>query len=395
MSTEERRTMRHEFYVPTQMYFGAGCLEELGSVELPGKKAMIVTTPDAWIKEGGYVDRIQALLKKNGADSILYDRVHPNPGKRQVVEAAEICRRENCDMLIGFGGGSSIDSAKSIALVSTNDGDLWDYVVTGSGRGHKIKNKPLPIIAIPTTAGTGSEVNPWVVITKEETNEKLGFGAKELFATMAFVDAELMLSVPRMLTAFQGFDALFHAMEGYIANVATPISDIFALKSISLLGENLIKVVEDGHDLEAREKVAMASSYSGIVETISNCTSNHSIGQAMGAYHDNLPHGAALLMIADEYFASFVNVIPERYRDMARALTGNPNADEYALLARLKEMEEACGVSGLKMSDYGIQESELEVFCQNAMEFAGELFEIEPEPLSKERVMEILRKSYR
>ena len=100
-------------------------------------------------------------------------------------------------------------------------------------------------------------------------------------------------------------------------------------------------------------------------------------------------------MIADEYFASFVDVIPERYRDMARALTGNPNADEYALLTRLKEMEEACGVSGLKMSDYGIQESELEVFCQNAMEFAGELFEIEPEPLSKERVMEILRKSYR
>ena len=377
------------------MYFGAGCLENLGTVELPGKKAMIVTTPDAWIKEGGYVDRIQELLRKNGADSMLYDKVHPNPGKRQVTEAAELCRREQCDMVIGFGGGSSIDSAKSIALVSTNEGDLWDYVVTGSGRGNKIKNRPLPIIAIPTTAGTGSEVNPWVVITKEETNEKLGFGSEELFASMAFVDAELMVSVPRTLTAFQGFDALFHAMEGYIANVATPISDMFALKSISLLGENLIKVVQDGKDLDAREKVAMASSYSGIVEAISNCTSNHSIGQAMGAYHDDLPHGAALLMIADEYFASFVDVIPERYRDMARALTGDPDADENALLTRLKEMEKACGVNELRMSDYGIRESELEVFCTNAMEYAGELFEIEPRPLTKERVMEILHKSYR
>lgn len=387
--------MRHEFFVPTQMYFGSGCLEQLSEVKLPGKKALIVTTGGDWIEEGGYIERIQDLLKRNGADSIVYDKVRPNPGKKQVVEAVELCRNEKCDMVLGFGGGSSIDSAKSIALVATNEGDLWDYVATGSGQGKEITKAPLPIIAVPTTAGTGTEVDPWVVITKEETNEKIGFGAKELFASMAFVDASLMTSVPPTLTAYQGFDALFHAMEGYIANVATPMSDLFALKSISLIGENLTDAVRDGKNIKAREAVAMASSYSGIVESISNCTSNHSIAQAMGAYHDDLPHGAALLMIANEYFKSFEDIIPERYAQMARALSGNENAGAKDLVKILYDLEKECGVECLKMSDYGIQEEELEVFCTNAMEFAGELFEIEPEPLSRERVMEILRNSYR
>lgn len=387
--------MDHTFYIPTKMFFGLGCLEKLGTEPLPGKKAMLVITPDAWIVEDGHLDRIRALLKKNGAECIIYNKVHPNPGKRQVEEAAAICRSANCDMVIGFGGGSSIDSAKSIALMATNEGDMWDYVPTGSGLGKEIPNKPLPVIAIPTTAGTGTEVDPWVVITKEETNEKLGFGTPELFAAMAFIDASLMKSIPPRLTAFQGFDALFHAMEGYIATVATPISDMFALKSISLLGQNLVRAVQDGSDLKAREEVAMASTLAGVVESISNCTSNHSIAQAMGAYHDNLPHGAALLMISMEYFKQFEDVIPKRYAEMAQALTGNASAEAQDLVKTLYEMEKACGVEALKMSDYGIKREELETICMNATEYQGELFEIEPKPLTKEKVMEILNHSYR
>lgn len=386
--------MNHEFFIPTQMFFGSGCIEQLGSVRLPGKKALIVTTSGKWIMNEGHLDKIKGLLMQNGSESIVYNSVTSNPGKKQIEDGLRLCKEENCDMVVGFGGGSSIDSAKSIALLAANGGDLWDYVHAGSGKGKEIKNKPLPVIAIPTTAGTGSEVNPWVVITKEETNEKLGFGAKELFASMAFIDASLMVTVPPKLTAFQGFDALFHAMEGYIANVATPITDIFALKSISLLGNNLVKAVRDGKNMEAREAVAMASTYSGIVEAVSNCTSNHSIAQAMGAYHKDLPHGAALLMIANEYFESFVDVIPDRYAQMAKALSGRMEATETDLLKTLYEMEKECSVDQLRMSDYGITKDELGLFCTNAMEFASELFEIEPKPLTRERVMEILCKSY-
>lgn len=386
--------MYHEFYVPTQMFFGSGCIEQLGSVKLPGKKALIVTTSGKRIAADGQLDRIKNLLRGNGSGSVVFNHVRSNPGKRQIEEGVRLCKEEACDMVVGFGGGSSIDSAKSIALLAANGGDLWDYVHTGSGKGKKIKKKPLPVIAVPTTAGTGSEVNPWVVVTKEETNEKLGFGARELFAEMAFIDASLMVTVPPQLTAYQGFDALFHAMEGYIANVATPITDLFALESISLLGANLVKAVRDGSDLKAREAVAMASTYSGIVEAVSNCTSNHSIAQAMGAYHDNLPHGAALLMIANEYFKSFEDIIPERYAKMAKALSGKEQSTANDLVKTLYEMEKECAVEKLRMSDYGIREDELEQFCTNAMEFAGELFEIEPIPLSRERVMEILKRSY-
>ena len=387
--------MQHEFFIPTHIYFGGGCLEKLGEIKLPGKKAMIVITPDAWIVDNGHLARLQRLLAKAGAESVVYNKVHPNPGKRQVEEAALLCRQENCDFVLGFGGGSSIDSAKSIALLAANGGDFWDYIATGSGAGKPIAQKPLPVIAVPTTAGTGTEADPWVVVTKEETNEKVGFGAPEMFPVVSFVDPELMVSVPPRLTAFQGFDALFHAMEGYIATVATPISDVFALRSISLLGQNLVRVVQNGADLQAREAVALASTCSGVVESLSNCTSNHSIAQAMGAYHDNLPHGAALLMIANEYFSSFVDVIPERYARMAQALTGDPTATADRLLPTLCEMEKACGVEALRMSDYGIGPEELEVFCTNALEIAGELFEIEPRPITRERVMEILQRSYR
>ena len=387
--------MEHEFFLPTKIYFGAGCLNKLGEISLPGKKAMIVITPDAWIVENGHLARLQKLLAAGGAESVVYNKVHPNPGKRQVEEAARICRESNCDFVLGFGGGSSIDSAKSIALMAANGGDFWDYVATGSGAGKRLHVRPLPVVAVPTTAGTGTEADPWVVITKEETNEKVGFGAPELFPTISFVDPELMVSVPPRLTACQGFDALFHAMEGYIATVATPISDVFALRSISLLGQNLVTAVNDGSDLQAREAVALASTCSGIVESLSNCTSNHSIAQAMGAYHDDLPHGAALLMIANEYFRSFEQVIPQRYAEMARALTGDPNAGAEQLVPALYEMEKACGVEALRMSDYGIQPEELEMFCTNALEIAGELFEIEPQPLTRQRVMEILQRSYR
>lgn len=387
--------MNHTFYIPTKVHFGPGCLHQLAEVNLPGKKALIVTTDDPWIVELGYLEKLSALLKQAGAESVVFDGVRPNPTKAQVEAGTVVCMREKCDMVVGFGGGSSIDTAKSIAVMAVNDGDFWDYVATGSGKGRPIPHRPLPVIAIPSTAGTGTEVNPWVVITKTETKEKLGFGVEELFPAVAFVDAEVMASVPPQLTAFQGFDALFHAMEGYIATVATPVSDIFALRSMALIGESLVDAVHNGNDFAAREQVALASTLAGFVESLSNCTSNHSIAQAMGAYHDNLPHGAALLMIAKEYFRSFEQIIPQRYGEMAAALSGGKYSAPEDVVKILSALAEDCGVDGLSMSDYGITKDELPLICENALTYAGELFEIEPNPLEEKRVMEILEKSYR
>lgn len=194
--------MHFDYHIPTKIIFGRGRLKELATEELPGSKALIVITNGQSMKRLGYLNQVTQYLKENGVDSVLFDKVLPNPTLAHVSEAAELARRENCDMVVGLGGGSAIDSAKAIALAATNPGNYWEYV-----KGREVENAALPIVAIPTTAGTGTESDPWTVITNLETNEKIGFGIKQLFPTLSIVDPELMVSVPANLTAYQGMDA--------------------------------------------------------------------------------------------------------------------------------------------------------------------------------------------
>ena len=282
--------------MPAQIFFGAGCLDQLGTAPLPGSKALVVIGGTS-VRRLGYLDRVQSLLKRQGVESVVFDKVQPNPVVEHVMEAAALAKETGCDFVVGLGGGSSMDSAKSIAVMAANPGTYWDYIQGGSGLGLEIPNQPLPIVCITTTAGTGTEADPWTVITKEDTQEKIGFGYRGTFPTMSIVDPELMLSVPPKLTAYQGFDALFHAVEGYMAKVASPMSDMFALQAIEYIAKYLPRAVDDGQDLEARSYVALANTYSGFVETISCCTSEHSIEHALSAYHPSLPHGAGLIMI--------------------------------------------------------------------------------------------------
>lgn len=159
-----------------------------------------------------------------------------------------------------------------------------------------------PIVAIPTTAGTGTESDPWTVITNTETNEKIGFGIPDLFPFLSIVDPELMVSVPANLTAYQGMDAFFHSVEGYLAKVAQPVSDLYALDSISRITKFLPEAVKDGNNLQAREQMAWASTQAGMVESTSCCISEHSMEHALSAYYPKLPHGAGLVALSVPYF---------------------------------------------------------------------------------------------
>lgn len=198
--------MHFNYYMPTRVIFGRGRLKELAQAELPGKKALIVITGGNSMRKFGYLDKVQALLRENGVDSTVFDKVLPNPIEAHVEEAAELARREECDFVIGLGGGSAIDSAKSIAIMVNNgDNRYWDYL---KGKA-SIMQPVLPIVAIPTTAGTGTEADPWTVITNADTNEKIGFGIDATFPQLSIVDPELMVSVPPLFTAYQGMDAFF------------------------------------------------------------------------------------------------------------------------------------------------------------------------------------------
>lgn len=381
-------------HIPTRLLFGCGEIKNLATEKLPGKKALIVISAGTSMKKYGYLDKVIELLKDNDTEAVVFDKILPNPIKGHVMEAAALCRAEQCDFVIGLGGGSSIDSAKAIAVMACNEGDYWDYVIGGSGKGRPAA-KALPIIAIPTTAGTGTEADPWTVITNEEKQEKIGFGNQHTFPALSIVDPELMVSIPPHLTAYQGFDAFFHAAEGFLANCATPISDLYALEAIRLLYKYLPVAVKDGKNLKARAKVAWASTLAGLVESTSSCTSEHSLEHAMSAYYPALPHGAGLIAISEAYFETFRNDCMKRYMKMAEIMTQQKSNRPSDFMDALIRMQKECEVYQLKLSDWGLKEEDLPKMVQNARETMGGLFMFDPRPLTDEEVLSIYKNSYR
>lgn len=389
--------MGFNYYIPTKILFGQGKLNELGNQNLPGKRALIVTSNGTSVIKYGYLDRVKEQLEKAGVSSIVFNKILPNPIKEHVMEGAALAKAENIDFVVGLGGGSSIDAAKAIAVMATNDGDYWDYISGGTGKGLPVPNDPLPIIAITTTAGTGTEADPWTVTTKSETNEKIGFGYDKTFPVLSIVDPELMLTVPKHLTAYQGFDALFHSTEGYLNTTSYVMSDMYALKAIELIGKSLATAVQDGSNIEARENVALANTLAGMVESTSGCTSEHSMAHALSAYHPSFEHGAALISISAAYYTHFAKSgkCDDRMIDMARAL-GNKNATSpMDFVEALKALQVACDVADIKMSNYDVSYEELPTLVDNAVDTMGGLFAVDPTPLSKEDVLAILQASYK
>lgn len=384
--------MNFNFYMPSRVIFGKGSLNNLHEQKFPGKKALIVA--EVFMKEIGYLKRLEEQLDKADISYILFDKIVPNPIKEHVMEGADIVKKEKCDFIIGMGGGSSIDSAKSIAIMSTNEGDFWDYMTRGTGKKKAIPNDPLPVIAISTTSGTGTEADPWMVITNGK--EKVGFGYDKTFPYLSIVDPELMKSIPPKLTAYQGFDALFHSAEGYINKIANEMSDLFALKSIELIGKSLAKAVANGEDEEARENVAMASTLAGIVQSVSDCTAEHSIEHGLSAYYPKLEHGAGLIAISREYYTLLAEShdCDEKMINMAKILGKKDASKPMDFVDALVELQKACGVDNIKLSDYGVKREDLPAIAQNS-KFTSGLYETDPHDFSDEDILRILEKSYK
>ena len=389
--------MSYQFYVPTRTLFGAGMVKELHNQKMPGSHALLVISNGKSAKESGALYQVIDELAHAGVSHTLFDAVGSNPTKSIVMAGSAAARANGCDFVVALGGGSVMDASKAIALMSTNDGDYWDYIGSGTGKGKPVEHHPLPIIAITTTAGTGSETDAACVITNEETNEKTGFGNPGLFPVIAVVDPELMVGVPPKFTAYQGFDALFHSTECYISAKANCMGDMYALTAIENVGKYLARAVADGHDLEAREGMAFANTLSGAVMTISGCTAEHSLEHAMSAYHEHLPHGAGLLMIAEAYYTHFIekHVCDDRFVRMAQALGKQDAKVPMDFITALRELMTACGVDDLKMSDYGITPDEFETMTANAQTTMGRLFLNDRIPLEAADCMAIYQKSFR
>lgn len=389
--------MNFDFNNPTRILFGSGKLKELGSQSMPGKKALLLMSGGRSAKVSGAYDRTLEQLHKAGVEVAEFAKVMENPVKEMVMEGAAFAKENNCDFIVALGGGAVLDSAVAVAAMATNPGDLWDYVNGGTGKGQPLVNPGLPIVAITLTAGTGSEVNCWGVISNLETKEKIGFGFPELTPVLAVVDPELMKTVPSKYTAYQGFDALFHNTEVMISNGINILSETIALSAIENIVQYLPRAVQDGGDLEAREHIAYGSTMAGITMQLTSTTAQHSMEHAMSAYHHDLPHGAGLIMISKAFAEFFIekHACDEQFVKMARVM-GIPDADKPEdFITALVQLQKDCGVDDLKMSDYGITTDEFMTLAVNARETMGGLFLANPCTMSDEECAGIFAQAYR
>lgn len=396
--------LNFQYFMPTRVIFGPDMLDQLGDTpHLPrGKKAMVVIGQSGAMIKNGYLSRVQSLLAKQDVKTIVYDKIVPNPESDQVDEAAAICRENDVNFVVGLGGGSTIDSAKSIALMATNSGKYWDYMQSGSGGGQEPEKEALPIVAIPTTAGTGTEADPWTVITKSGTDshEKVGYGNDSTFPALSIVDPKLMLSVPPKQTAYTGMDAFFHATEAYLATCRQPASDMLALEAVHLIAHTLPQAVAEPDNLEARTIMAWACTAAGLCESYSSCISHHSLEHALSAFHPELPHGAGLALISKAYFGFLAARGEERLGDLALAMgdTLQENLEEevsgVAFLDALDKLINEVGIGDEKLSDYGVTRDEIPALAENALTVMGALFDITPVQMTMEDVIAIFEAAY-
>lgn len=389
--------MNFDFNNPTRILFGSGKLDELGSQPMPGKKALLLMSGGRSAKVSGAYDRTLKQMEKAGVEIAEFAKVMENPVKEMVMEGAAFARENGCDFIVALGGGAVLDSAVAIAAMATNPGDLWDYVNGGTGKAQPLVNPGLPIVTITLTAGTGSEVNCWGVISNLETNEKIGFGDPSLVPVLAVVDPELMRTVPAKYTAYQGFDALFHNTEVMMSNGVNILSETIALSAIENIASYLPRAVKDGNDLEAREHVAYGSTMAGITMQLTSTTAQHSMEHAMSAYHHDLPHGAGLIMISKAFAEFFIkkHACDAQFIKMAKAM-GIKDADKPEdFITALVDLQKTCGVADLKMSDYGMKKEECMTLAVNARETMGGLFLANPCPMSDEECAGIFEESYR
>lgn len=278
-----------EYYCQTNIMMGTGQSKEIGSIVedlvLPGAKVMIVT--DSGVRNAGLVQPIEAYLQEAGYSVFVFDQVSPNPRDNECLAGAELFRKEQASAVIAIGGGSPMDTAKAIALLGPNGGIPEDYI-----SGKKAYANLSPLICIPTTAGTGSEVTRSSVITLAASHQKITLKHALLRPTIAILDPALTLTVPKSITAATGVDALVHAIEGYSCRVTNPISKAMGASAMETIVKYLPAAYEDGSDLEARYKMQEGSLLAGLCFGSADVAAVHCLAEALGSLYDT-PHGIA------------------------------------------------------------------------------------------------------
>ncbi|WP_028766689.1 iron-containing alcohol dehydrogenase [Shewanella fidelis] len=380
--------MSSVFYMPPMTLMGQNAIQSLGS-ELTSKelsKALIVT--DSVLVEIGLINRLTDELKSHNIDFAIYDGVKPNPTEKNIEDGLAILTQENCDFVISFGGGSSHDAAKGIALVAANGGHIRDY----SKGVHTSKKPQLPLVTINTTAGTASEMTVFAIITNEADETKYPVVDKHFTPIIAVNDSELMVAMPKFLTAATGMDALTHAVEAYVSTAATPITDASAIKAIELISQNLATAVENGEDRQARDAMQYGEYLAGMAFSNASLGYVHSMAHQLGGVYD-LVHGLCNAILLPEVSRFNAVATPARFVDIAKAMGVDVSnmTQEQAIeagIAAIEALSQQVGTAQ-RLADLGVTEDKLAFMAQNALNDACSL--TNPRKASLEEIIDIFK----
>jgi alcohol dehydrogenase class IV len=373
--------MKFAFNLPVNIIFGIGESENIGKRAAEfGNKAFLATGRGS-AKKSGLLDKTITLLKENKIESVVFDKIEPNPTTTMVHEGAEIVKKENCDFVIGLGGGSILDAAKAIAFASKNSGNIMDYVY-----GRRPAGNAVPIILIPTTCGTGSEGNGFAVITDPKTGDKKSLRCPSIIAKLSIVDPILMKTMPKAVLASVGFDALCHNMETFIENNAQPLTSLMSLYAVNLINESLCKLYDGtGGDAEW-EKLSWASSVGGMCIGISGVAAPHGLEHPASGLK-NIVHGCGLSALTPVVYDKSISSVPKKFAKISQSLGGK---DEKDCVSIIKDL-----IDKLKLpktlSEQGIVEKDIDWMAENALKVSSASLANHPINFGIEDIKEIYR----
>ena len=353
-----------DFDPRTRIVFGVNKIDSLGllAAELDARRALVVS--DTGVMEAGHTQRGLDALQDAGLDTALFQDFHENPSTEDVERGAEVARQWTPDLLVGLGGGSSLDCAKGINFLCSNGGRMQDYWGVG-----KATLPMLPMIAVPTTAGTGSEAQSFALITDAETHVKMACGDKKAACRVALLDPRLTLTMPRRVTALTGIDALAHALETYVAKPRNPVSLTFSREAWRLLAANFARVLDDAEDIEARSAMQLGACFAGTAIENSMLGAAHALANPLTASH-GIAHGEAVALMLAPVIRFNGEAFAAWYAELLQASAGLPGTpaatDGVEGLARL--VEQLADKAGLKrkLSECGVERDRLPQLAADA-----------------------------
>jgi len=375
--------LRFQNYLPVNLVFGRGKSDIIGEKAAAlGKRALLVTGGSS-TKHSGLLNKIEVLLQENGVSYVLFDKVTPNPSIITIYEGAALAASEACDLIIGVGGGSSIDAAKGIAFQTVNGGDINDYIF-----GRKFSDKALPVIAIPTTCGTGSEGNGFAVMTNPETMDKKSLRSNAIVPACSIIDPLLMTTLPKSTLACVGFDALCHNMEGYLSSISQPLTSIQALEGIRLSAQSLGKVYDDPSDLDSWEQLCLASTLGGMVINTAGVTAPHGMEHPASGLKD-IVHGKGLAALTPVIIEESIIGAPEKFAVISKLLGGNNEKD---CVQKIKELLHRIDLA-TTLGEQGITQEDVDWMAENCLKVSVAGIANHPVVFSLDDIKKIYRKA--